>query len=94
MNNINSLIKRTVFRNAWLPVWFFTAQAIPLAVKCILLFGWVNNLPPVYFARGNRPAALVYLLAQYVAVPACEAGAAFFMAIEMDSGRFYDILIS
>jgi hypothetical protein len=45
MKNINNLIKRKVFRNAWLPVWFITAQTIPLAVKCILLFGWVNNVP-------------------------------------------------
>jgi hypothetical protein len=50
MKNVNSLIQRRIFRDALLPVWFLTAQTIPLAVKCIHLFDWVNNMPAVFFA--------------------------------------------
>ncbi|WP_173820319.1 hypothetical protein [Niastella vici] len=75
MKNINSLIKRKVFRNALLPLFFLTAQTIPLAVKCIHLFGWVNNVPAGTLQE-EQPGSFG-LLAQYLTVPAREAGAVF-----------------
>jgi hypothetical protein len=54
IKNINSLIKRKIFRNALPPLSLLMGQTIPLAVKCIHLFSWVKNLPPVVLCKREQ----------------------------------------